>query len=108
MESTAAESRDRLIVQAKRKALIDDVRRARRSLPSGIVLVAVGAGITAAGLILPLGPFPMMAVSLFGLAVVPFGVAILGRAAYTITSAPRKIRELDTLALAPARVVSRD
>ncbi len=100
-----AESRARLILDAQRQALVQDMRRARRSLPSGIVLIVLGAALATTGLVLPLTVMSLVFIVGLGMMMIPFGIAVLARAWQTLTAAPRKLRELDELA--PARVVGR-
>ena len=104
-----AESRDRVIRQAKRKELVDGARRARANIPIGIIVSLVGAGIAyfaiRGGV---LGPAFSILVAGLGLVLVPAGIAVIARAITTIGIARRQVREIDALALPAARVVRRD
>jgi hypothetical protein len=83
-------SKDRVIAEATRRALRDDMRRAYVNSVFGAVLVALGAGITFG--ILGVGMFVW---SIFGMMLIPFGVAVIARAAYTIATSRRRLRDLD-------------
>lgn len=101
----AGESRDRMITQATRQALVQDIQRARGNLPGGAALVAAGIALVVLVWQLGLGLVMTVLGAGVGMIVIPLGIAVLGKAAATITTSKKKIRELDARSLAPARVV---
>ena len=107
MESESAQSPHRMIALATRQALVEDARRARTGLAGGGTLTLVGmciAGLTWQG---QLGLILTLLAGGIGLVLGCFGLAYIGRAAYTIRAVKRRVRELDILALPPARVLVR-
>ncbi len=102
---SAGESRDRLIVEAKRQALLQDHVRARRAIPGGVFLILFGTALTTSVLVIQIGLVYTVFGGFIGLCMIPFGIATLAKAAYSYASTPKKLKELDTLA--EARVVSR-
>jgi hypothetical protein len=104
--SAAGESRDRMITQATRQALVQDIQRARANIPAGGGMVLAGIAIVALVWQTGLGLVASVLGGGIGLIVIPLGLAVLGRATATITMSKRKIRELDARSLPAARVVS--
>ena len=98
-------ARDRVIVAATRRALVDDLRRARSNGVLGVLLALLGCGVAFGAWTLPIG-FPSMVVcGGVGLMLIPCGLAVLARAVYTISTSWRRLRELDArTALPVARV----
>ena len=98
-------ARERLILAAKRKALVDGARRARLAIPAGIVVSA--RGLVLAYVFRTHGLLISILLGGVGLVLLPLGIAIAARAVATIGAARRQIRELDASAIPPARVVVR-
>lgn len=104
-----AESRDRLIREAKRKELVDGARRARVSIFVGIAVGLAGAATAYYAMRLGLlGPILRIFIAGFGLVLGPIGLAIVVRSITTIGVARRQVRDIDAHALPAARVVRRD
>jgi len=98
-------SRDRVIVEATRRALVDDIRRARTNGALGALLILPGGGIALGSWTLPLGPSAMLACVILVVALIPSAAVILARSAYTISASRRRLRELEErTALPVARV----
>jgi hypothetical protein len=98
-------SRDRVIVEATRRALLDDIRRARTNSVLGVLLVLLGCGIAFGSWTMPIGYPAMFVCGGIGLTLIPSGVAVLARSAYTISASWRRLRELEErTALPVARV----
>ena len=104
-EPSTGESRDRMITQATRQALVQDIQRARANIPAGGAMVLAGIAIVTVVWQTGLGLVASVLGGGIGLIVIPLGLAVLGRAAATITTSKRKIRELDARMLPAARVV---
>lgn len=93
-------SKDRVVVEATRRALRDDLRRAYVNSVLGALLAALGASITFG--VLGVGMFVW---GLFGMMLIPFGVAVIARSVYTVATSRRRLRDLDErTALPVARV----
>jgi multisubunit Na+/H+ antiporter MnhG subunit len=94
-------SKDRVVVEATRRALRDDLRRAYANSVLGATMVAFGAGLTFGVL-----GVRLFTSSTFGMMVTPFGVAVLARAVYTIATSWRRLRDPDgRTSLARKRIV---
>lgn len=94
----AGESRNRMITEATRQALIQEARRARRNLPLGVALVLVGAAIATAVWKVTAGHVPGVVTIIgggTGLMMIPFGIAVLAQSARTISTSRRGVRELE-------------
>jgi hypothetical protein len=101
---SSGESRARMIAQATRQALVADIRRARATIPAGLALLAVGGGLVGGVAYARPGLVGALLVGGVGLFTIPFGLAVIVRAAGTMVTARRKIRELDGF-LPTARVL---
>src|SRR5688572_13478502 len=100
-------SRERVIVEATRQALLEDIRRARGRIVAGMLLMLLGSGIATGGWQLSPGLVTLLVWGGVGLTLIPFGLAVVARAAYTISVSRRRLRELDErTALPVARVRS--
>jgi len=98
-------ARDCVIVAATRRALVDDLRRARSSALLGVLLALLGCGVAVGAWVLPLGFTSLVVCGGVGLMLIPCGLAILARAVYMIASSWRRLRALDArTALPVARV----
>jgi hypothetical protein len=98
-------ARDCVIVAATRHALVDDLRRARRSGVLGVLLSLLGCGVAFGAWTLPIGFTSLVLCGGVGLTMIPCGLAVLARAGYTISISWRRLRELDArTALPVARV----
>jgi hypothetical protein len=104
-EDAAGESRNRMIAQATRQALVQDIARARANIPAGAALVLAGIALVICVWQLGLGLVASVLGGGIGLIVIPLGLAVLGKAAGTIGTSRKKIRELDERMLPSARVV---
>lgn len=102
-------SRYRVIMEATRRALQDDIRRARNQILLGLLMILAGSAIGVVLIIVMLLGAPSVLVwGSFGITPIPFGIARLARGAYTIASSRRRLRNLDEqTALPVARVRTR-
>ncbi|MEJ7602389.1 MAG: hypothetical protein WKG01_31130 [Kofleriaceae bacterium] len=98
-------ARERLILAAKRKALVDGARRARLAIPAGVLFSI--SGLALAYLVRRYGLLLSILVGGVGLVMLPLGIAIVARAVTTIGTARKQVRALDASAIPAARVVVR-
>ena len=107
MGSDDGVSRDRVIVEATRRAMLDEIRRARTNAVMGALLILLGGAIAVGAWAVPLGYPTLLVCGLLGMMLVPAGIAILARSAYSISASWRRLRELEArTALPVARVRS--
>ena len=99
------EGRVRIVAQATRQAVVDDVRRARRSTLAGGVGVGVGVGLAALGWLIPDWTGWAVSVAGIGVCVALFGVLRIARALGTWFVATRRLRGIDARALPSARIL---
>lgn len=105
MDATAAESRERMITQATRQALMADARRARSNIPYGAGLMIAGMAVAGIFWQAALGLVITILGAGIGLMMIPFGIAVLAQSTRTITTSRRQLRELDAAtSLPPARI----
>src|SRR5262245_51422057 len=89
------EARRHLIARATLQNARDEARRARTNIPIGVVLVAIGTTIATLAALLPLGLVGSVLISGIGFVFVPSGIAVIVRAASTISRSKKRIRELE-------------
>lgn len=82
-------ARERVAVEAARKALIEDARSARTGLPIGGGLISAGILIATAASLLPVGLIGLIFIGGIGLLMIPFGIAVIARSARTMAQAKR-------------------
>jgi hypothetical protein len=102
-------SRYRVIMEATRRALLDDIGRARSQIFLGVLMVLAGSAIAAVLVMVMLRGAPwVLAWGSFGVTPIPFGIARLARGTCTISASRRRLRSLDAhTALPVARVHAR-
>lgn len=88
-------ARDRVITVATRRALLEDLRRARAHGALGVLLVVLGGGVALGVNALLLGPLGLLLCGGVGLTLILFGLGLTARAAYRMAAAWRRIQELD-------------
>jgi len=87
-------ARDRVIAEAKRRALREDIGRARSNGVLGVLLLLLGGGIAFGSWSLPVGYPAMLVCGGVGLTLIPAGLAVLARSAHTISTSRRRLRDL--------------
>ncbi|HEU0036263.1 MAG TPA: hypothetical protein VFQ53_36875 [Kofleriaceae bacterium] len=100
----ALESRDRMIAEARRKALIDDASSARAGLVGGPVLVVLGAGLLWFVTQAIIG-LASVFVGGIGCILISLGIAVLARSIYKRRTSFARLRELDAERVPAARIV---
>lgn len=102
-------SRYRVIMEVTRRALQDEIRRARSQILLGVLMVLAGSAIAVVLVVAMRRGTPWMLLwASFGITPIPFGIARLVRGAYTISSSRRRLRNLESqTALPVARVHAR-
>jgi hypothetical protein len=102
-------SRYRVIMDATRRALQDDLRRAQNQMLLGLLMILAGSAIAVVLVaVMLLGAPSMFVWGSFGITPIPFGIARLVRGACTLASSRRRLRNLDEqTALPVARVRTR-
>jgi hypothetical protein len=101
----AGESRDRMIAQAMRQSLVQDIERANKTIPAAAAVMLTGMLIVIVVWIYTPGLVLTVLGGGIGMILIPMGIALLGKALAAIRTSKRKIRELDTRQLPSARVV---
>jgi hypothetical protein len=101
-------SRYRVIMEATRRALREDIHRARNQMLLGVLMALAGSAIGIVLVIVALFAPSALIWGSFAVAPLPLGLARLARGAHTIAASRRRLRHIDEqTALPAARVHAR-
>ncbi|HWO20299.1 MAG TPA: hypothetical protein VNO30_16130 [Kofleriaceae bacterium] len=109
MGSDDGAARYRVIMEATRRALREDIHRARTQMLAGALMILTGSAVAVVLVsVMLLGAPSVLIWGSFAITPVPYGIARLTRGARTAAASRRRLRHIDEqTALPVARVLAR-